>query len=360
MADARIEAYADLLVGRCIDVQPGWQVIVRSTPLARPLLEELTRRIARRGAYPLLRLNFSPSQLTTDPIWLKEAPEEAVRELAPLERYEVEHADAVIVVLAPENTREGSDIDPHRLTLYAQAREPVLQRVANDEIRWVGCYYPTPAAAQEAGMTLEQFADLIYGASLIDWDAEHARMERIRERLDRTEEVRIVAEGTDLRLSLAGRTGDIDAGKSNMPGGEVFYAPVEDSAEGEIWFEYPATRGGFVVENIRLRFESGRVVDASATHDEEFLIATLDTDDGARRLGEFAIGCNPAITRFIRNTLFDEKIEGTVHLAIGRSFPKIGGTNQSAVHWDFVKEMRNGGELSCDGEVVQRSGEWLV
>jgi len=360
MGDPRVEAYAKLLVERCLDVQPGWQVLLRSTPLARPLLEEITRLIARRGAYVLLRLNFSPSQNAYDPIWAKEAPEELVRELAPIERHDFETADAAIVVVAPENTRDGSDIDPGRLALIAQAREPALRRVASDELPWVGCYYPTLAAAQEAGMTLEQFSDFVYEASLIDWDALRERMQRILERLDSADEIRITAPGTDLTLSLAGRRGEIDAGNSNMPGGEVFFSPVEDSAQGEIAFEYPALRGGFVVENIRLRFDSGRIVEASASHDEEYLLATLDTDEGARRLGELGVGCNPAIQRFIRNTLFDEKIEGTVHLAIGLGFQKLGGTNQSAIHWDFVKEMRNGGELSCDGEVVQRDGRWLI
>ena len=360
MADPRVEAYARLLVERCVDVQPGWQVLVRSTPLARPLIEEVIRLIARRGAYSLLRLNFTPSQLANDPIWANEAPKERLRELAPIERYEFDTADAAIVVVAPENTRDGSDVAPERLALLAQAREPALKRVVNDEIRWVGCYYPTPAAAQEAGMTLHQFTELVYDSCLVDWDAERQRMQRIADLLERSDEVRIVAPGTDLTLSLAGRPSEVDAGNSNMPGGEVFCCPVEDSVEGEIAFEYPAIRGGYVVEGIRLRFEAGRVVEASATHDEEYLLATLETDDGAKRVGELGVGCNPAIQRFIRNTLFDEKIEGTVHLALRRGFEKLSGTNLSAVHSDIVKEMRNGGELYCDGRVVQRDGRWLM
>jgi aminopeptidase len=171
--------------------------------------------------------------------------------------------------------------------------------------------------------------------------------------------VQIVGAETDIRLSLAGREGKVDAGGANIPGGEVFYSPVEDSAEGTIAFiEFPAVYAGRSVEGIRFRFESGRIVDASADRNEEFLIDTLDTDDGARRLGELGIGCNPGITRHMKNTLFDEKMYGTVHLAVGNGFPFIGGTNESAVHWDIVKDLRDGGEVYCDGELVQRSGQW--
>jgi aminopeptidase len=196
---------------------------------------------------------------------------------------------------------------------------------------------------------------------LLDWDEERRKMERIKRRFDATDEVRIAASGTDLRLSLAGREGKVDAGGANMPGGEVFYSPVEDSAEGTIEFsEFPAVYAGREVEGIRFRFEAGRIVEVSAARNEEFLIETLGTDEGARRLGELGIGCNPGITRHMRNTLFDEKINGTIHLAVGNGFPFLGGTNESAVHWDIVKDLRDGGELYADGELVQRDGKWLI
>jgi aminopeptidase len=196
---------------------------------------------------------------------------------------------------------------------------------------------------------------------LLDWDAEAKKMERIKERFDRADEVRIVGAETDLTLSLAGREGKVDAGGANIPGGEVFYSPVEDSAEGTVAFiEFPAVLAGREIEGIRLRFEGGKVVDASAAKNEAFLIETLDTDEGARRLGELGIGCNPGITRHMKNTLFDEKIYGTVHLALGKGFPWLGGSNDSLIHWDIVKDLRNGGELYCDGELVQQSGEWKL
>jgi aminopeptidase len=195
---------------------------------------------------------------------------------------------------------------------------------------------------------------------LVDWPALARDMEGIAARFDAGEEVRIVAAGTDIRFSLAGRKGLVDALGANMPGGEVFYSPVEDSVEGVVEYgEYPACYQGHQVYGVRLRFEGGRIVDASAESDESFLLAQLDADDGARRLGEFGIGCNPGIQRHVRNTLFDEKMAGTVHLAIGHGFPNLGGRNVSAVHWDMVKDLRRGGRIELDGEVVQENGQWV-
>jgi aminopeptidase len=241
------------------------------------------------------------------------------------------------------------------------ALRPAIERVFTGDLKWVGCQYPTPALAQEAGMSSRAFEDFLYGACLLDWDAERERMSRYAERFDAADEVRIVGAETDLTLSISGRAGEVDAGGANMPGGEFFYSPVEDSAEGTISFvEFPATYAGREVTGIRLRFEGGRVVDASATSEEAFLIEQLDTDAGARRLGELGIGCNPGITRFMKNTLFDEKIDGTVHFALGNGLPEVGGTNQSNIHWDIVKDLRPGGQILLDGEVVQQDGAWVI
>ena len=186
-------------------------------------------------------------------------------------------------------------------------------------------------------------------------------MRRIADCFDAADEVRIVGPATDLRISLAGRTGMVDAGGANMPGGEVFYSPVEDSASGEISFkEFPAVYEGREVTGIRFRFDGGRIVDASADRNEEFLLQTIDRDEGARRLGELGIGCNPGITRHMKNVLFDEKMHGTVHLAIGASYTFAGGTNESMIHWDIVKDLRSGGELYADGKLVQKDGKWTL
>lgn len=357
-AASRLQQYAELLVDECVGVQAGWQVLILSQPPARPLIEEVLRQLGRRGAYPLLRLGF---QTLPGALWASEAPEDLVGVLPEIEAHAYENADCLIAINAPENTRDGSDLAAERLTLLREASRPVMRRFLLNEKPWVGCQYPTEALAQDAGLTLAAFTEFLYRSVLIDWDALEREMERIAERFDRAEEVRVRGAGTDLAFSLRGRAGMVSAAGANMPSGEVFYSPLEDSAEGVVTFgEYPACYAGHQVSGVRLRFEGGRVVEATADSDEEFLLKTLDADEGARVLGEFGIGCNPGIQRHMRNTLFDEKMEGTIHLAVGQGFPFIGGTNESVVHWDMVKDLRGEGEILCDGEVVQERGQWRL
>jgi aminopeptidase len=359
--DDRLARYADLLVGTCIDVQPGWEVLVLGTPAGRPLITEIAKEIGRRGAYAVLQITFGGIFAAGDRDWLREAPRELVDKPSSLQEHLIKTCDAIVVVDAPENTRDLSAVDPDRLNALRIAYRPSLERVLAHEVGWVGCQYPTPALAQEAGMATEEFADFLYGACLLDWKAEGERMQRYADRFDAADEVRIVGDRTDLTLSLKGRKMEVDAGGANMPGGEFFGCPVEDSAEGEIVFgEFPAVILGRELNGVRLKFEGGKVVDASADTNEDFLIELLDSDDGARRLGELGIGCNPGITRYMRNTLFDEKIDCTVHLALGNGFPNLGGKNESNLHWDIVKDLRNGGRVYLDGELVQEDGKWLI
>ena len=359
MTDPRVEAYAKLLVEDCLDVQPGWQVVVTGGALARPLLEAVSALLGRRGAYALQRVSLTGTRLNLP--WLKEAPDELLDTPAPLDVQPFEEADAWIGIEAPENTRELSVIGADRLARMQAGLRPHLERVFTYDIKWVGCQFPTAALAQDAGMSLTDFENFLYGACLLDWDAERERMSAYATRFDEAEEVRIVGRETDITLSLAGRRGEVDAGGANMPGGEFFYSPLEDSASGTIAFtEFPAVYAGREVTGIRLRFEDGRVVDASADTHEDFLVEILDRDEGSRRLGELGIGCNPRITRHMKNTLFDEKIDGTVHLALGNGLPEVGGENVSQVHWDIVKDLRESGRLELDGKVVQESGKWLI
>jgi len=360
VADPRIKPYASLLLDTCLGVEPGWQVLVWAYPNARPLVEELIRQIGERGAYPVLRMTFGGG-LVYHRDWLRTAPMELISRPAPVDVHMFEHVDALVAVSAPDNTRDGVDIPPERVAAVHSAYGPATARIHNTEIPWVMCFYPTPALAQDAGMTNAGFADFLYGACLLDWEAEHRRLEGYAEHFRGAKEVRIVGAGTDLRLSLEGRPVEVDAGTGNMPGGEFFACPVEDSAEGTIAFtEFPALWGGRDVRGVRLRFSAGRVVDASADTEEEFLRETLDTDEGARRIGELGIGCNPAITRYMRNTYFDEKIDGTVHIALGHGFEDVGGRNESAIHWDMVKDLRPGGRIEVDGRTVQENGVWVA
>ena len=363
MSDARVERYAELLLGTCLGVERGWQVMVWSTPWARPLLEEVLKQLGERGAYPLLRLTFSGGS-AYHRAWLRHAPLDVISEAAPIEVHAWEQCDAWLGVSAPENTRDGADIPAERTIAlakaYGKAYRDARSRLDYVDTPSVMCWYPTPALAQDAGMTLPAFADFLYGSCLIDWNSMHKRISRHAQLLDEAEEVRIVGNETDLRLSVAGRRAGVDAGTGNMPGGEFFVCPVETSAEGTIAFtEFPGLLGGREIRGIRLTFSEGRIVDASADSEEDFLIETLDTDEGARRIGELGIGCNPGIDRYMRNVYFDEKMNGTIHLALGDGV-FLGGTNVSAIHWDIVKDLRFGGRIELDGKVVQENGIWVA
>lgn len=361
MPDARDRAYAELIVDGCLGVQPGWQVLVGGNPQARPLLEEVCGAVARRGAYALLRVSFE-GFLTQSLSWVSNAPLELLAKPSALFEHEIRNMDAFLFVSAPDNTRAAAGIDTERIGTLQAAYRPASTRMMNHDVPWVACQYPTAALAQEAGLSSHDFAELLYGSVLLDWVAEGDRMRGIAAHFDAANEVRVLGEGTDLRLSIEGRSMRVDALGSNLPGGEFFGCPLEESAEGEIAFgDFPTVYRGHEITGIRLRFAGGRVVDAAADANEAYLIETLDTDDGARRIGELGIGCNPGITRFMKNTLFDEKMAGTVHLALGNSYTDLGGVNQSAIHWDLVKDLRRpGSRLELDGIVVQRDGAWLV
>jgi len=358
-------------------------VLVLGPPQARPLYEAIGRSLARRGAYAVFQLSPDGGVGAVNRSWVRHAPDELVGTPSGIQAHVLAECDALIVVLAPENTRDASSVDATRYTQARGSYRHAMQRFDADEAPWVACHFPTPGLAQEAGMATDEFADFLYAACLLDWDAERERMQRYADRFDAADEVRVVGEGTDLRLGITGRPTEVDAGGTgggvNMPGGEFFCCPLENSAEGEIVFgEFPAVYRGREVRGIRLRFEAGRVVDASAETNEDFLVETLDTDEGSRRLGELGIGCNPGITRSMGNPYFDEKIDGTVHLALGFAFPQFGGKNESSIHWDIVKDLRprpvpghraspddpggqhNGGRIELDGTVVQESGRWLV
>ncbi len=291
----------------------------------------------------------------------REAPLELLAKPAPLLLRAWEECDAFISITASENVREGSELSPER-----QADPPAADgapATAADGNGGAVGHLRVPDERRSAGVRADaaEYEEFVYGAVLRDWDVEGRRMAGIASLFDGAEEVRIVGERTDLKLSLAGRNGMIEDGHINMPGGEVFYSPIEDSAEGEVTFcEFPAMYYGHEVSGVRLVFEAGQVVEASAATGEDFLLRTLDTDEGARRLGELGIGCNPGIRRFSKNVGFDEKIDGTVHLAIGNSYSSTGGTNISSVHWDMVKDLHNGGQIFVDGRLAQEGGRWLA
>jgi aminopeptidase len=349
--------FARLLTDYCLEVQPGQQVVVRSTTLAAPLLLALQAEILARGAWPLLR----PALPGEGEGWWAAARDEHLDGFAPGDLREAQETDASLTIQAPENTTALAGVDPARIARSARARGPI--REAAMRRRWCSTYWPTPAAAQQARMGTADFEAFVTRATFLDrpdpiaaWRELSARQAALVERLGAAEELRIETEGTDLRLRVGGRTWINSDGRRNMPSGEVFTGPLEDSANGRIRFTIPSSPRGVEVSGIELEFRDGVVVDARAERGHDYLLAALDTDPGARRLGEIGIGTNAGIDRPVGAILFDEKIGGTVHLAVGRSYPETGGTNESAVHWDMICDLRAGGRLTADGEVVQEDG----
>ena len=351
------DAFAALLCDYCLDVQPGQQVLVRSTTLAAPLLLALQRAVLEREAWPLLRAALPEQEAG---FW--EAARDVHLDAFPAaELAEIAAADAIVRIDAPANTRELAAVDPARMTRAARARAGMRERML--ALRWCGTLWPTPAGAQQAGMATSAFADFMRRALFLDRDDPITAWRELSERqaglvewLSQASEIRIEAERTDLTLSVAGRAWVNSDGHRNMPSGEVFTGPVETSAEGRIRFDVPSSPRGVEVAGIELEFREGRVVSAQADRGDEVLQAMLATDDGARVLGELGIGTNRGVDRAIGSILVDEKMGGTVHLALGRSYPETGGTNESALHWDMICDLRRGGRLTADGEPVVVDG----
>jgi aminopeptidase len=361
------DRWADVLVDYSTDLKPGDRVAIGGGVAAEPLLRAIYRAALRRGAHPVLVPSFTESEADL----FGDASDEQLAFISPHERWAREEADVSIDVLASTNTRALSSIDPARQSIWnrarAELRQIALQRAARGERRWASTLFPTPAHAQDAEMSTDEFARFLEAACMLDrpdpvaaWGELSARQARMIDYLTPRQEIRIVAPGTDLRLNVAGREWFNSDGKRNFPSGEVFTGPVEDSAEGHIHFTYPVVTQGREVADVRLRFVAGEVVDVSASKNEAFLVETLDTDPGARRLGEFAFGTNDGITRFTKNILLDEKMGGTVHMALGAGYPDTGSTNRSAIHWDMICDLRAGGEATADGIPVLENGQYRI
>ena len=359
MVDAA--AFARLLAGYCLEVEAGQQIVVRSTSLAAPLLLELQREILERDAWPLLRVEL-PGQTAG---YFRHARDVHLDGYAGLVYEEAKKADASLAIQAPENTRALAGIDPERLRRSAVGRQPVRQQSLKK--RWCLTLWPTEALAQEAGVSLEEFSGIVERALFLDredpvaaWGGLRRFQGELIDRLSGADEIRIEADRTDLTLSVKGRTWVNSDGRRNMPSGEVFTGPHETSANGHIHFDIPSSPAGVHVAGVSLTFRDGEVVEAHADQGDDHLQRALATDAGARFLGELGIGTNFGIQRPVGTILFDEKIGGTVHLALGRSYPETGGKNESALHWDLICDLRRGGRITADGETVQQDGRFVV
>ena len=366
MADPRHEKFARALLHYSLSIRPGDKLLIRATPAAYPLLREVYREAIRSGAHPETAIDLAE----LDEIKLREGTPEQVGYFPAARLREVEEFDAILFITAAENTRALGGVAPERLALsrkaQAQASRRRMERAARGELRWCSTLFPTQAHAQEAGLSLAEYEEFVFGACLLHrddpaaaWRAVHKEQQRIIDYLARHDEVRIVAPGTDLSYRVGGRTWINSSGARNLPSGEVFTAPHEDSAGGTVRFSYPAIYMGREVEDVRLTFRDGRVVEATAARGREVLDAMLDLDPGARSLGEVAFGLNYDIARFTRNTLFDEKIGGTMHVALGQAYPDSGGTNQSALHWDLICDLHEG-RVYADGELCYENGRFTI
>ena len=367
MKDPRIEKLGQLLANYCVAVQPGDKIAIRGSLPAMPLVKAAYRAVVKAGGHP----HFVLRDAEFSEIFFQEAGDDQLDYLNPLTQKVFDEFDGLISVSAENNTRALSRIDPAKQQRHALAnrhiQQTMMRRSATGEFNWVGTLFPTQAHAQDADMSLSDFEDFVYEACLLntddpvaEWQAVKARHQILVDWLADKKQLQVKGENVDLTLSIADRTFINGDGRKNMPCGEIFTGPVEESVNGWIRYTYPAIHRGREVEGIELKFEDGKVVEASAKKNEAFLHEVLNTDKGARYLGEFAIGTNRGIQQFTKSILFDEKIGGTIHLAVGASYPESGGKNQSSVHWDMICDMRNGGEIYADGELFYDSGKFIV
>jgi aminopeptidase len=351
--DSRVTEHAKILTNYCTGVKRGDNVLVeiRGDADGLELATEISKEAARVGGHTLIVATPEEAMRTI----IDSTP---IEELAITSRNWLEvlrASDVDIIILSPANTRALENVDSKRMATHGKAAQPLREEQLKK--RWNITVHPTNALAQDAGMSLTEYRDFAYSAMIRDWNAEIDRMKKLKAIMEKASEVQLIGEDTDLSFSMKGRTAVIDDARLNLPGGEVFTAPVDNSATGKIYFDLPAVYGKEVT-GVRLRFDKGVIVDYSASKNESFLKEIIETDDGSKRLGEFGIGTNRGINRFTRRILFDEKMVQTVHLAIGNAYKECGGVNKSAVHWDMIKTMKPG-KIIMDGEPVQTDGKFI-
>jgi aminopeptidase len=371
LRDSRLDRLARVLVEYSTGVKPGQLVRITGEPVATPLLEAIYEAVLKAGAHPLLRCVPESMQ----DIFYEVANEEQLKYVNPMALQEVQAIDVSIGLWAENNTKSFSRVDPKRQSIVSAARRPIMElfmnRAAKKELRWCGTQYPTLASAQDAEMSLRQYEDFVFGAGHLDkadpvaeWRKIEAAQQKVADYLNGKKVVRFqAANGTDLTVNVEGMTWINCCGHENFPDGEVFTGPnlkAEDGGvNGVVRYSFPAVHHGREVHDIELTFEHGRVVKAKASKNQGFLEEMLDQDAGARSLGEIAIGTNYEITEYTKNTLFDEKIGGTFHAAVGAGYPETGNSNTSGLHWDMVCDLRGGGTITVDGEVISRDGRFV-
>jgi aminopeptidase len=366
MADPRVQKLAQVLVHYSLDLQRGEEFALRTSPLAAELSLAVYKEALLAGAF-ISVVNIIPG---LDEVFFKYASDEQLDYISPLNRLVTEKYRAILDIEAEHNTRELSGVDPSRQSRSRRARKDLFQtyidRIGSKDLKWCATVYPTQALAQEADMSLSEYQDFVYGAGLLDlpdpvegWKAETVRQQRLMNWLEGKNQVTIQGKDVDLKMSIRGRLFEGASGKLNFPDGEIYTSPVEDSVNGWVRFAYPAIYMGREVIDVELWFEDGKIVKEKASKGQDMLTKLLNTDAGSRFLGELGIGTNYAIQRFTKNMLFDEKIGGTIHLAVGMGFPEANGKNQSSIHWDMLCDMAQS-EIRVDGELFYKDGKFML
>ena len=367
MADYRLENLAKIIVEYCMSVKPKDRVAILGSTLSESLMLAIQREVLRAGGYPHLFASLPGS----DYIRFSESSDDQLDFVSPVMKMVFEEFECLASLYSKANTSALTNIDPAKQDRVVKAQADVMkrykERAATGEIKWAITMFPTNAHAQDAEMSLAEFEDYVYSTMFADTDDPVAEWRRIHDEqqhyvdwLKGKEKLAVKGPNVDLTLSIKERVFINADGVNNMPSGEIFTGPLEDSVEGWIRFDYPAIRRGREVQGIELKFEKGKVVKATAEKNEAYLLEMLDIDEGARYVGEFAIGTNKRINRFIKSILYDEKIGGTIHMAIGSGYPETGSVNESAIHWDMICDMRDGGQIFADDELFYESGEFKI
>jgi len=349
--DPRVSQHAKLIVTYATGVKKGDQVLIMASDYGLDLASEIYKEAAKLGGSPLIVM--TPSEVTR--AYYEVTPEEFL-DIYPKHLYELTKASDVVVSIRSDiNTKTLGNVNPKKLTRRDKTVRPIQDERLSK--RWCLTQAPTPGFAQDADMSLKEYEDFVYSAILIDWASQRTQMEKLKKALDQADKVRLIGEKTDLTMSVKERNAIVGDATHNVPGGEVYTAPVDDSAEGEICFDLPGIRYGREIKGIRLKFSKGEVVDYSAETNQDALKSIIETDQGSKRIGELGIGTNRGIKRFTKNILFDEKIGDTIHLALGNAYKDCGGINKSAIHWDIIKTMKPG-QILLDGKVLQKDGKF--
>lgn len=371
MSDLRVQKYAKILVEHSARVAPGDRILIEGTTAAEPLLRELFSQILERGGIPHPMV-YLPGMMpfSQDDLYLKYARDTQLDVTPTFLKLAYDQFEGRIRVHSSTNTRGATNIDPTKVQRRNKALSPIteaqMRRGAEGKFKWVTTLYPTYAYAQDAGMSLEDYEDFVFTAvhaeeddPIAYWQQSGTEQQKAIDFLANKQQVVLRGPNVDLTLSIKGRTFINSIGHFNMPDGEIFTGPVEDSANGWVKFTYPAINSGVAVEGAELTFNKGRVETAKAEKNQDYLLKMLELDEGSRYLGEFAIGTNKDITRFTGNILFDEKIGGSFHMALGAGYPETGSKNKSAIHWDLICDLRNDSEILVDGDPFYKNGKFV-